>query len=826
MNRKDWLLCVTLVAIITRKEICGDENVSDAIRSLREQVNALLDHRQQDYNALEASLKRAIEKNTELFVLKNEIKQLRKEVISLRGGNGNEAKNERLRVRWLGSAVTELQGEVAQVLRTRNASEELAERSRMKGELSLLKGDVAAVGRGIGNLGGRIAKIEAILGTIRVDIAAMKERFSLLFRTCADIASQVTLPRPLFFILLLSTSTFSRALHFSFSLFFHSAILFILASAAWPPARVRSIARASASHSFSSFPFLFLFFSYHLLRFLPTPPLFRRIPDRKWLCAISTHIHILSYLVLRQLQKRCNSMYLNSMQIEVKSLRCEPFSTNAANSVAQRNGGRPGGEEEAERKTRTTAAAVSSYFNGMGTRDSDRETTAAASYSVRSSRRRFARKHGYWKRKEEEHRTRLDDRLKSLERKILLSARRRASLEKRIATYENQEWTSLSKRIKSLEKGHVELSRKISNVTENGFFTKKVNESLGSRLIDSLRTLEDAMETNNSFTRRELTRLDVNVARKAAELSLTREELSNLRRTVQALSVSASKLQERSDKQQEAIDRLNGIYSTTDFQRYLSSIASDTITSSTTTTTTTISSSSSSLSSDNSLFSSFEHLEDRYHLIRKNLTGDCEQTTANEPMDGLRLSEAGKGGRPMLVFCRGGWMVIARRIDGTLDFDRNWNDYSVGFGSPVSEYWIGNEILHRLTDHGDNCTSLRIDMLDIYGERWRAEYQSFRVESEETGYRLDVYGYSGNATDALSYQNGMSFSAKDRDMDASTTHCARNYRGGWWFSRCQHANLNGKYSLGLTWFRSDTNRWMSIASSEMSLRRNSDCRSR
>lgn len=77
MNRKDWLLCVTLVAIITRKEIYGDENVSDAIRSLREQVNALLDHRQQDYNALEASLKRAIEKNTELFVLKNEIKQLR-----------------------------------------------------------------------------------------------------------------------------------------------------------------------------------------------------------------------------------------------------------------------------------------------------------------------------------------------------------------------------------------------------------------------------------------------------------------------------------------------------------------------------------------------------------------------------------------------------------------------------------------------------------------------------------------------------------------------------------------------------------------------------
>lgn len=135
---------------------------------------------------------------------------------SLRGGNenGNEARNERLRVRWLGSAVTELQGEVAQVLRTRNASEELAERSRMRGELNLLKGDVAAVGRGIRNLGGRITKIEAVLGTIRVDIAAVKERFSLLSRTCADIASQVTLSFSLSLLRLfssLSSPLLSRA---------------------------------------------------------------------------------------------------------------------------------------------------------------------------------------------------------------------------------------------------------------------------------------------------------------------------------------------------------------------------------------------------------------------------------------------------------------------------------------------------------------------------------------------------------------------------------------------------------------------------------------
>lgn len=116
----------------------------------------------------------------------------RKEVNALRGGSGNEAKNERLRVRWLGSAVTELQSEVAEVLRTRNASEELAERSRMRSELALLKGDVAEVGRSIRDLGGRIAMIEATLGTIRLDIAATKERTSFLSRSCADVSSQVS----------------------------------------------------------------------------------------------------------------------------------------------------------------------------------------------------------------------------------------------------------------------------------------------------------------------------------------------------------------------------------------------------------------------------------------------------------------------------------------------------------------------------------------------------------------------------------------------------------------------------------------------------------
>lgn len=115
----------------------------------------------------------------------------RKEVSGLRGGSGNEAKNERLRIKWLGSAVTELKSELAEVLRTQNASEELAQRALMKSELSLLRGDIAQVGRGIRDLGGRLTRIEASLGTIRDDITSVKERAGQLTKSCADVASQV-----------------------------------------------------------------------------------------------------------------------------------------------------------------------------------------------------------------------------------------------------------------------------------------------------------------------------------------------------------------------------------------------------------------------------------------------------------------------------------------------------------------------------------------------------------------------------------------------------------------------------------------------------------
>lgn len=134
---------------------------------------------------------------------------------------------------------------------------------------------------------------------------------------------------------------------------------------------------------------------------------------------------------------------------------------------------------------------------------------------------------------------------------------------------------------------------------------------------------------------------------------------------------------------------------------------------------------------------------------------------------------------------------------------------------------MGNEIIHQLTKNND--TILRIDLVDIYGKVWHAEYDEFSITSSDDSYRLHIGGYRGNASDALEYQNHMQFSTIDSDHDVSNTNCAANYEGGWWFSHCQHANLNGKYNLGLTWFDRTRNEWIAVSQSEMKLKRkNSD----
>ncbi|XP_019624215.1 PREDICTED: fibrinogen-like protein 1 [Branchiostoma belcheri] len=141
----------------------------------------------------------------------------------------------------------------------------------------------------------------------------------------------------------------------------------------------------------------------------------------------------------------------------------------------------------------------------------------------------------------------------------------------------------------------------------------------------------------------------------------------------------------------------------------------------------------------------------------------------------------------------GGWTVIQRRLDGSVPFNKNWEEYKQGFGNKNGEYWLGNENIHRLTTQ--KGYRLRVDVMD-WGKNTRyAEYDTFRVSGESDQYRLSLSGYSGNAGDDMTGLNGEKFSTVDRDNDSwSSGDCSQQYgQAGWWFDGCSASNLNGRY---------------------------------
>lgn len=77
------------------------------------------------------------------------------------------------------------------------------------------------------------------------------------------------------------------------------------------------------------------------------------------------------------------------------------------------------------------------------------------------------------------------------------------------------------------------------------------------------------------------------------------------------------------------------------------------------------------------------------------------------------------------VYCdmdtdHGGWTLIQRRHDGSLNFTRNWDDYAFGFGNVNTEFWLGNENIYTLTK--DTNYTLRIDLWDWEDQHVYAKY--------------------------------------------------------------------------------------------------------
>ncbi|XP_023284879.1 angiopoietin-1 isoform X1 [Seriola lalandi dorsalis] len=149
------------------------------------------------------------------------------------------------------------------------------------------------------------------------------------------------------------------------------------------------------------------------------------------------------------------------------------------------------------------------------------------------------------------------------------------------------------------------------------------------------------------------------------------------------------------------------------------------------------------------------------------------------------------------VYCNmetagGGWTFIQRREDGSVDFQRTWKEYKMGFGSVSAEHWLGNEYVYQLTSQRQYA--LRVELTDWDGHQAFSLYDRFQIGSEKQNYRLFLKSHSGTAGRQSSLViHGADFSTKDMDNDNCLCKCALMLTGGWWFDACGPSNLNGMY---------------------------------
>lgn len=180
------------------------------------------------------------------------------------------------------------------------------------------------------------------------------------------------------------------------------------------------------------------------------------------------------------------------------------------------------------------------------------------------------------------------------------------------------------------------------------------------------------------------------------------------------------------------------------------------------------------------------------------LPRDCQELfEEGERQSGLFQIQP-QGSPPFLVNCKmtsdGGWTVIQRRQDGSVDFDRPWEAYKTGFGDPHGEFWLGLEKVHSIM--GDRGSRLAVQLQDWDGN---AESLQFPVHlgGEDTAYSLQLTAPVASKLGATAVTpSGLSlpFSTWDQDHDLrGDLNCAKSLSGGWWFGTCSHSNLNGQY---------------------------------
>ena len=88
----------------------------------------------------------------------------------------------------------------------------------------------------------------------------------------------------------------------------------------------------------------------------------------------------------------------------------------------------------------------------------------------------------------------------------------------------------------------------------------------------------------------------------------------------------------------------------------------------------------------------------------------------------------------------GGWIMYQRRVNGTLNFTKTWDEYKLGFGNNggnTTELWLGNEHVYQLVQiQGARQFTLRIEVDAFDGTHGWIEAQHFTLGNESSLYTI------------------------------------------------------------------------------------------
>ncbi|XP_071837113.1 uncharacterized protein [Apostichopus japonicus] len=131
---------------------------------------------------------------------------------------------------------------------------------------------------------------------------------------------------------------------------------------------------------------------------------------------------------------------------------------------------------------------------------------------------------------------------------------------------------------------------------------------------------------------------------------------------------------------------------------------------------------------------------------------DVQRQCSTSSFSGVYLIKPDGYKEPFEVFCNndvdtGGWTVIFRRLDGSVNFTRSWSEYKDGFGFLSTELWLGNEKFSHLTNLA--TYELRLDVELSNGASFYVLYNGFRVSDERNEYKITFAGHFESNAESL-----------------------------------------------------------------------------